>query len=54
MNFTFLKSGSGDEVKGVNPDADLIMDKLNSRETAVNIKEFLSSGDLQSSGQILN
>lgn len=46
MNFTYLKSGSGDEVKGVNPDADMVMDKLNSRETAANIKEFLASGDL--------
>jgi len=50
MSFTYLASGTGDDMKAANPDADLIMDKLNSKEPADRIKEFLDSGDLQSSG----
>ena len=50
MTFTHLASGTGDDIKAANPDADLIMDKLNSKEPADRIKEFLDSGDLQSSG----
>jgi hypothetical protein len=37
-------------MKANNPDADMIMDKLNSKEPAERVKEFLDSGDLQSSG----
>jgi hypothetical protein len=33
-------------MKGVNPDADMLMDKLNSKETPERIKEFLNSGDV--------
>jgi MIF4G like len=53
MNFAFIGSGSGEDMKGVNPDADLLLDKLNSKETPERIKEFLDSGDVQSSGQQL-
>lgn len=44
MSFTYLANGQSDEVS--NPDAEMIMDKLNSKETAERIKEFLDSGDL--------
>lgn len=46
LSFTYLASGTGDDIKAANPDADLIMDKLNSKEPADRIKEFLDSGDL--------
>ena len=44
MSFTYLANGASEEVS--NPDAEMIMDKLNSKETAERIKEFLDSGDL--------
>lgn len=46
MNFTYIGSGHGEEMKGVNPDADMLMDKMNSKETPERIKEFLNSGDV--------
>jgi hypothetical protein len=47
MSFTYIGGGgSGEEMKESNPDADMIMDKLNSKEPAERIKEFLDSGDL--------